>query len=252
MISAFAKGAQVLGEPRYAQAARQAREFVRSQLWRASDATLLRRYRDGEAAIEGFLDDYANMIKALVDLYETEFELSDLEWAEQLAARALELFEDPVGGGFFSTAEVQSGLVLRLKDDYDGAEPSGNSAMALALLRLARLRDREDFRRAAARTLEAFGARLSEAGSGLPQMLVADLFARHRPAEIVLAGPRRELEPMLAEVRRRFLPNAVVLLGEHAPRPMPDAGGHAVAYVCENYACHLPAASAAALAETLQ
>jgi uncharacterized protein YyaL (SSP411 family) len=252
MISAFAKGAQVLGESRYAQAARQARDFVWSHLWRASDATLLRRYRDGEAAIEGFLDDYANTINALVDLYETEFEFSDLEWAERLAERAIELFEDRAEGGFFSTAEAQRGLVLRLKDDYDGAEPSGNSGMALGLLRLARLRDRDDFRSAAERTLEAFGLRMTQAGPGVPQMLAADLFAQNKPTEIVLAGPRAELEPMLAEVRRRFLPNAVVLLGEHAPRPMPAIGGHAAAYVCENYACRLPAASAEALANTLQ
>ena len=136
MISAFAKGAQILGEPSYEQAARDARNFIHLHLWREADSTLLRRYRDGDAAIEAFLDDYAALINALVDLYETAFDPADLKWAARLAERAIELFEDKEGGGFFSSPANQSDLVLRLKDDYDGAEPSGNSVMALALLRL--------------------------------------------------------------------------------------------------------------------
>jgi len=98
--------------------------------------------------------------------------------------------------------------VLRLKDDYDGAEPSGNSMMAIALLRLARMTDREDFRRAADRTLEAFSSRLSTGGAGVPQMLAALELALGKPMEIILAGPVDE--SLLATIRRRFLPNAVV------------------------------------------
>jgi uncharacterized protein YyaL (SSP411 family) len=250
MISAFAKGAQILNEPRYAQAARRAQLFLWSNLWRESEGVLLRRYRDGEAAIEGFLDDYAFLMQALTDLYETDFDPADLAWAERLAARAIERFEDRDEGGFFSTPAQQSDLVLRLKDDYDGAEPSANSVMALALLRLARLRDRADFREAAERTLEAFGPKMTQAGPGLPQMLVAQMFAAGKPMEIVLAGPP---DPeMLRLVRRKFLPQAVTMRGEHAPRPMPALEGRATVYVCENYACQLPVTKAADLAELLQ
>ena len=171
MISAFAKGAQILEKsgdaPRYAQAARDARNLLYRNLWRESDSTLLRRYRDGDAAIEAFLDDYAFLINALVDLYETEFDPADLTWAAQLAERAIALFEDKEGGGFFSSPANQSDLVLRLKDDYDGAEPSGNSVMALALLRLARITGRTEFRTAAERTLEAFSGRMLAGGAGL-------------------------------------------------------------------------------------
>jgi len=252
MISAFAKGAQILGDPRYEQSARDARNLLRRRLWREADSTLLRRYRDGDAAIEGFLDDYAALINALVDVYETAFDPADLAWAAQLADRAVELFEDKEGGGFYSSPANQSDLVLRLKDDYDGAEPSGNSVMALALLRLARITGRNDFRTAAERTLEAFSGRMLAGGAGLPQMLVAQMFAMGKPMEIVLAGPRDRQADMLAEIRKRFLPNAVVMQSPEAPNAMPAIDHLATAYICQNYACRLPVTEAAGLAELLQ
>jgi uncharacterized protein len=252
MISAFAKGAQILDEPRYTQAARDARNFLHAHLWRESDSTLLRHYRDGAAAITAFLDDYAALINALLDLYETAFDPADLKWAAQLAERALALFQDTEAGGFFSSPANQGDLVLRLKDDYDGAEPSGNSVIALALLRLARMTGRDDFRKAAERTLEAFSGRMLAGGSGLPQMLVAQMFAMGKPMEIVLAGSRDQQVAMLAEIRKRFLPNAVVIQSSEAPNAMAAVDGLATAYVCENYACNLPVTEAAALAELLQ
>ena len=245
MISAFAKGAQILDEPRYAEAATRAAAFLRTKLWRESG--LLRRYRDGDSAIEAFLDDYACLTNALVDLYETTFDPAHLQWAEELAAKAIARFEDPVGG-FFSTPEGQSDLVLRLKDDYDGAEPSANSVMTLALLRLARLRGREDFRQSAERTLTAFAGKLRTGGPGLPQMLVAQMFAAGKPMEVVFAG-----EPsldILRVARSRFLPNAVFLRAEHAP----EAAIYSTpgVYVCENFTCQLPAFTAAELEKRLQ
>jgi hypothetical protein len=211
---------------------------------------LLRRYRDGESAIEGFLDDYACLILALTDMYETTFDKDDLAWAARLAERARELFEDRDAGGFFSTPEGKSDLVLRLKDDYDGAEPSGNSMLTLALLRLARILDREDLVEVAERALRAFGPRVSANPTAAPQMLVAQAFAEEKPMEIVLAGPLDH--GMLAAIRGRFLPNAVVMREDRAPVPMPAVNGQPTAYVCENYACKLPVTTAEALAETLQ
>ena len=252
MISAFAKGAQVLGEPRYEQAARRAIDFLRSALWRESDSTLLRRYRQGEAAIEGFLDDYAFLALGLLDMYETSFEAAHLAWAVRLAERAIKLFEDPGEGGFFSTA-ARPELVLRLKDDYDGAEPSGNSAMTLALLRLARFTGRDDFRASAERALKAFGRRLAAAPTAAPQLLAASLFASAKPMEIVLAGPSADPEmfAMLKAIRERFLPNAIVMRGEYSPVAMPAIEGRPTAYVCENYACKLPVTRIKALEASL-
>jgi len=252
MISAFAKGAQILDEPRYAQAARAAADFLRRHLWDDSRKILLRRHREGESAIDGFLDDYAFTGLALLDLYEATFEPTDFAWAVELAERAIALFEDTEGGGFFSTSG--EGLVLRLKDDYDGAEPSGNSGMALLLLRLARMTDRADFRRSAERTLQAFSSRLEDAGTGVPQMLVAQAFVLAKPREIVLAGPADDavMREMLSTIRRRFLPSAVVMRAEQAGRDMPAVGGLPTAYVCENFACKLPVTSVAALDELLE
>jgi len=142
--------------------------------------------------------------------------------------------------------------VLRLKDDYDGAEPSGNSIMALALLRLARLTGRDDFRQAGERTLQSFAGRMLSGGSGLPQLLVAQMFAMGKPMEIVLAGPRDQLTGMLHAIRQRFLPNAVVMRASEAPVEMTVQGGVAAAYVCENYACKRPVTEATALEELLQ
>jgi uncharacterized protein YyaL (SSP411 family) len=250
MISAFARGAQVLGEDRYADVARTAANFVRERLWDESRGVLLRRFRDGDAAIDGFLDDYAFSILAFLDLYETGFEPADFQFAVRLAQRALELFEDREDGGFFSTAAGAENLILRLKDDYDGAEPSGNSMMTIALLRLARMTDRENFRRAAERTLEAFSVRMTSGGAGVPQMLAALSFALGRPMEIVLAGPRDAA--ILAAIRRKFLPNAVVAGATEAPVPMPAIDGKATVYVCSNFACNLPVTEVNQLDELLE
>ena len=254
MISAFAKGAQILDDARYAAAARKAANFIRQNLWDDERGVLLRRYREGESLIDGFLDDYAFLINALLDLYETSFEHDDLAFAVNLAGRAIERFEDRENGGFFSTGSDGNDLVLRLKDDYDGAEPSGNSIMALALLRLARMTGRQDFRRAADRTLQVFAASLNSAGAGVPQMLAALAFALARPREIVLAGPGDEptMQLMLAAIRGRFLPTAVVMMAADAVVPMPPLNARPTAYVCENYACQLPVTEVSQLVQLLQ
>ncbi len=241
MISAFAKGAQILNEPVYATAARNAMDFVRKYLWDAPNNLLLRRYRQGESAIPAFMDDYAWCGLALLDLYETSFDSADLTWAIQLAELAVERFEDKQDGAFFSTSSDDDGL-LRLKDDYDGAEPSGNSAMVMLLLRLAGMTDRADFAGAADRALKAFTSRLEEAGTGVPQMMTAHMFALAKPREIVLAGPVSDdiYQQMIAAIRRRFLPNTIVLRAEDVARPMPAVGGKPTAYVCENFSCQLP------------
>ncbi len=156
-------------------------------------------------------------------------------------------------GGFFSSSAGESDLVLRLKDDYDGAEPSGNSMMALALLRLARATDRADFRETAERTLRAFASQLISAGAEVPQMLVAHAFALARPREIVLAGPPGDasMHAMLTAIRRRFLPNSVIMMADVIAKPMPAIDGRPTAYVCENYACKLPTSNLAKLEEEL-
>jgi hypothetical protein len=250
MISAFALAAQALDEPSYLDAARRAANFILGRMYNPESGVLLRRYRGGEAAIAGFLDDYAFFIQALLDLYETDFDVRWRETAVALADKARAMFEDPARGAYFSTADNDPRLVLRMKDDYDGAEPSGNSVMALSLLRLAEFTGRPDFREPAVKTLRAFASRLKSMAAGVPQMLVALNFSLAKPKQIILAGDRdaAETRALLRELRRRFVPNKVVLLDSHRER----LGGRATAYVCENFVCKLPVTEPSRLAALLE
>ena len=202
MISAFAKGGAVLDDARYAEAARRAAEFVIGHLYDASSGTLLRRYRAGDAAIPGFLDDYAMFVQGLLDLYEAQFDRRHLELAVRLTEKQQELFEDTESGAFFSTAADDHRLVLRVKEDYDGAEPSGNSVAVMNLVRLAHMTNRAAFRVSAERTMAAFASRLQLAPVAIPQMLTACEFLLGEPREIILAGRRdsAEMRALLARV----------------------------------------------------
>jgi uncharacterized protein YyaL (SSP411 family) len=265
MISALALGGAVLEEPRYAEAARRAADFALGHLFDPATGQLLRRYRDGEAAIPGFLEDYALFTQALLDLYEAQFDRRDLEWAVRLAEKQSTLFEDPAGG-FFQSAAGDASLVLRLKEDYDGAEPSGNSIAILNLLRLAQITGRADFRASAERALAAFAPRLASVPVALPAMLTACEFYLAEPRQIVVVGPRdaEGTRALLRAIQARFVANRIVLLvdseetrgalarGIPAIEAMQPAGGTPSAYVCRNYACQLPVTEAAQLTELLQ
>jgi uncharacterized protein YyaL (SSP411 family) len=265
MISAFAKAGAVLAEPRYADAARRAADFLANRMYGAETGALLRRFRQGAAAIPGFLDDYAFFSRALLDLYETGFELRDLELAIRLTEKMVELFEDTENGAFYSTAAGDPSLVMRIKEDYDGAEPSGNSIAVLNLLRLAQITDRQDFRASAARALEAFGSRMVAAPVGVPQMLVAYDFSISKAKQVVLVGERDapDMRQLLAAFYSRFVPHGIVLLVNAESRAalarylptvadMTAIGGQATAYVCEDYTCQLPTQDVTAFGQLLQ
>jgi uncharacterized protein YyaL (SSP411 family) len=263
MISAFAKGGAILGEPRYTQAARRSADFILARMYDPKTGVLLRRYRQRDAAIPGFLDDYAFFAQGLLDLYEVEFHLPYLQAAIRLTEKQLDLFEDKSGGGFFSAALDDSSLVMRLKDDYDGAEPAGNSIAASNLLRLGQVTDRTDFHDASDRLLRAFAPRIGAQPVAAPQMLAAYEFTLSKPKQIVLVG-NDGLPALLRELHSRFLPHKIVLLvADEASRrelsaylpvieTMIEKDGRATAYVCENYACQLPTVDPKKFAELLQ
>jgi len=232
-------------------------------MYNPNTGSLLRRYRQQDAAIPGFLDDYALFTQALLDLYETQFDVRHLETAVKLAAKQSELFEDRQHGGFFSTAGDDSSLLMRMKDDYDGAEPSGNSVAALNLLRLAQMTDRQDLRESGERTLRAFASRISAMPSGVPQMLVAYEFSLSKPKQIILAGDHHDSSEMLHALHGRFVPDRIVLFVDEASRKtlagyvpvvatMTADHGKTTAYVCEDYTCKLPTTDPAKFAELLQ
>ena len=266
MISAFARGGAILEEPRYAAAARRAAEFLVARVYDSQSGALLRRWRQGEAAIPAFLDDYALFAQGLLDLYEAQFDRRDLELAIRLTEKQMELFEDPEHGAFFASAADDRSLVMRVKEDYDGAEPSGNSVAAMNLLRLAGFTNRAGFRESAEKTLAAFASRLAAAPSALPQMLAACEWLLGEPREIVLVGDRGDAgtEALLRALHSRFVPNRVVMLvdspearralaaGIPSIEFMEKVEGRASAYVCRNYACQLPVTESEKLAELIQ
>ncbi len=266
MISALALGGAVLDEPRYAEAARRAAEFLLERMYNPRTGVLLRRYRQDDAAIPGFLDDYALFAQALLDLYEAQFDRRYLDLAVRLTEKQIELFEDRQEGAFFSTAAGDNSLVMRVKEDYDGAEPSGNSVAILNLLRLAQITARSDFRVSAEHALSAFAPRLSAAPVALPYLLAACEFRLSDPRQVILVGERgaEDTNSLVRALYSRFLPNRVVLLvdsaetrkalaeGIPAVESMEKLDGRAAAYVCRNYTCQLPVSEASELAELLQ
>jgi uncharacterized protein YyaL (SSP411 family) len=253
MIAALAQGAQVLGDTGYADAAAAATEFVLKRL-RTPEGRLLHRYRDGEAGITAHLDDYAFMILGLTQLYEATFQVPYLETALELNEDMVKHFWDDLGGGFFFTPDDGESLIIRKKEIYDGALPSGNAVAMLNLLRLARLTGRTDLDEKAAKMGAAFSKPILELPSGYTLFLTAVDFAIGPSYEVVVVGPPpgSDTAEMLKALRSRFMPNKVVLFRpseEASPqitrlapftaqhRPM---DGKATAYVCVERACKMP------------
>jgi uncharacterized protein len=240
MISAFARAAQILAatQPqaaqRYQDAALSAARFIVAHLYQPETGLLLRRWRDGEAAVEGFLDDYAMFVQALLDLHQTTFDASWLDLARTLTAKMLDLFEDREDGAFFSTSGAPD-LVLRMKEDYDGAEPSGNSIAVLDLLRLAHTTGDDSWLATSDKALNAFATRINDAGITIPQMTVAFLSSVAPKSQVVLAGS--PIDPFLHALRSHFRPFDVVLVSD--PR-FPPLDGMPTAYLCENFVCQAP------------
>jgi uncharacterized protein YyaL (SSP411 family) len=254
MISAYARAAQVLGEPRYLEVATRAAKFLRGNLYDESGKLLFRNYREGRSHIEGFADDYAFLIQGLIDLYEASLDVEWLKFAIKLQETQDRLFFDEKNGGYFSTSGKHSSVPLRMKDDNDSAEPAANSVAALNLLRLAQFRDDKQLEDRATKTIDAFAATLSHFASAMPQMLVAIDYSLGKPRQIVIAGKRDDpvTKALLAEVHRHFLPNKIVLLADGAEgqkylgekneaiRAMSLVKGKPGAYVCENFTCKAP------------
>ena len=262
MISGLAKAYQVLGESRYLVAAQRASEFLQQNLYQHR---LLRSYRGTAGTTYGFAEDYAFLIQGLLDLYEADFDIRWLVWAGELQVQMNALFADPKGG-YFSTEEGASDILFRMKDDHDGAEPSANSVAAMNLARLARIFDRKEFQHSAARIVGAFHPALDRMPAALPQMLAALDASITEPMQIVVAGQKGqpETEKLLSVIRRRYIPNKVVLLadgveGQHwltqhieALRLIGPVQGKSAAYVCRNFTCDLPITEPEQLARLLE
>jgi uncharacterized protein YyaL (SSP411 family) len=266
MISAFARGAQVLGDPAYLEAAKRAAAFVRTQLYDSSRKVLVRNYREGRSEVEGFADDYAFVIQGLLDLYEASFEVSWLQFAVELQRTQDRFFFDEKRGGYFSGTGKDASILLRMKEDNDSAEPAASSVAALNLLRLAQFRNETGWYERAEKTIDAFSAQIGQFASAMPQMLVALGLSLSTPWQIVIAGKigAKETHALIKEVHQHFLPNKILLLADgaggqkyleeklEALRGMKPLEGKAAAYVCENFTCKAPVTEPKALAELLR
>ena len=251
MIAAFAKGAQALHEPKYAQAAMRATDFVLNTL-RQEDGTLLRRHRLGESAIPGYLDDYAYFVWGLIDLYEATFESKYLKTALELNKQMIENFWDEKGGGLFFSGKKNEQLIAQTKEIYDGATPSGNSVALFNIVRLGRMTGDLDLGKMAEQIIKTFGETINQYPSGYTQFMCALDFALGPTKEIVIAGEpdQKDTKQILREIWKRFLPGKVLLLHPSKDKSIEKIAqfvkeqkpieNKATAYICENYACKAP------------
>ena len=252
MIAALAVAARLFGEERYAAAARRAADFILARM-RDAGGGLLHRYREGESAIPGNLDDYAFFTWGLLELYGAGFEPAYLEAAVELTGDLIRRFRDEGRGGFYFTPEDGQPLIVRPREIYDGALPSGNAVAMMNLLTLGRLTARTEYVELAHGILQGFADSVRQQPSAHSFLMGAMLLALGRSTQIVIVGERDapDTRRMILESGRGYRPGAVTMLltpGNReimngiAPftRSFPDGGGKTVAYVCTDHACSEP------------
>ncbi|ATW25641.1 hypothetical protein DCMF_13495 [Candidatus Formimonas warabiya] len=248
MIAAFSLAARVLGKPLYGQTAATAARFILKEL-RQKDGRLLARYREGEAAYPGYIDDYAFFIWGLIELYQATFETNYLREALNLSQGVMNLFWDEAQGGCFLYGNDGEKLIARPKEIYDGASPSGNSVMALNFLRLARLSGQNHWEEKAERIFQTFGRTVKQYPPGYCYFLMAYLYTISPSYEIILTSKQgaQGVKEMLRALNKRFLPHSIILvadksLEENVPfiKDYHPIHEKSTAYVCRDFSCHAP------------
>ena len=254
MISAYSRAYQILHDDDYLRSAEKAALFIKTNLYSAKDKILLRRFRDGEAGITANLSDYALLVGGMIDLYEASFNADWIEWADELNDLMIERFYDDKSGVFYDTPESSENLIVRMRDDYDGAEPTGNSIAVMNLLRLSQILNKGELREMADKILSYYSGILKKSPHALPQMLAAVDFSLTKPKQIIIAGDLKsdDTKMMLKTLYEFYIPNKVVIHADsenesnyvtknlEIVKYMTMIKGKATAYVCENYACKLP------------
>ncbi len=253
MIAALAKGAQVFSDKVYLKAAQNSLKFIMDNM-REVDGRLYHRHRERESAIMANLDDYAFLIWGLIECYEASFDASFLKTALRLQADLTKHFWDKEHGGYYFTPDDGEDLIIREKESYDGAIPSGNSVAMLNLVRLSRLTGNTELEAQAVDISRALAGYVGRVPLGHTQFMMALGFLLYPSYEIVVAGRPKEddTERMLRGLREHFIPNAVILLRPPedessdivniAPftKDLEHVNNIATAYVCTNFACHNP------------
>ena len=257
MIAAYARAGRVLdGRSEYVDVAGRAAAFVRTNLWQVERGTLLRRYRQGAAGVEAYAEDYAYLIFGLLELFQAGGDADWLEWALSLQQRLDQLFWDPIDGGWYSTTGEDASVLLRLKEEYDGAEPAATSVAMLNLLALSHLTGDAVMADRVVTTFGTFGASASMRRRGVPMMLAALSTYHAGVSQIVIVGEPDAVDTRaLSEVvRRHYIPAAVVVPVSEAQREplsrllpwtssLRQREGRATVFVCRDFACQTPTTS---------
>jgi uncharacterized protein YyaL (SSP411 family) len=257
MLGAFARAFAVLGDETYRNAAEKNAAFIQAKLWDGKAKTLYHRWRDGERDNVQLLEAYAFLLDGVIQLYEATVEPKHLDFAIALAEAMIGNFHDSEDGGFWQSAADATDLILRVKDDYDGAEPSGNSVATLALLKLAALTGRKDFREPAEATLRMFATRLERIPQTVPYMLHALDFWLEEPHRVVIAGDptSEQARELIHAAHAVYQPNKVVLGNsgavEEFAKSLPAKDGPVV-YLCTGNACQPPTDKPAVVHEMLR
>jgi len=252
MISAFAKAAQAFNNETYSNAATKAYSFIEKYLSN-KDGRLIHRFREGESGLPAHIDDYAFMINALIDLYETTFEIKYLKRAIDLNEILIKEFWDTQNGGFYFTSNKSEELIARQKDVYDGAIPSGNSIALLNLIRLARFTADSNFEKKASELVKYFSGYISKSLSAFSMFMCALDFQLHSSTEIVIAGNQKDtaVREGLNLVNNIFNPNKIVILKSNEEEKNPTdllaftkemkvVNNKPTFYVCKNFICNRP------------
>ena len=264
MISAFARAGQVLADPTFTKTAERAAVFLKGHLFDSARGRLVRSCRADVRDSQGFADDYAFVIQGLLDLYETDFDVQWLSWAASLQGKQDELFLDTMQNGYFANAADDPSVLLRLKEQVDGVEPSANSVSVRNLVRLAEMLHRTEWRDRAERVSRSFNAQLRYGPATMPLMLVAQDWLDNPVKEIVVHGNADSVETtsLIAVIHAQCLPRRVLLRVDAGNRDffaaslpivaeMPQAPEHSLVYVCENFVCRLPTGDVDTLSKIL-
>ncbi len=246
MMGALARAAAVFDEPAYLAAAEKNAAFLKSKLWEPRSKTLFHRWRDGERDTVQLLESYAFLVSGVLDLYQATLKAEHLDFAVALSEGMLERFYDAKDGGFWQSAPGASDLILRVKEDFDGAIPSGNSVAVCSLLKLAAITGRAEFRDAAERSLRLFAERLTQIPQAVSNLLSGLDFMIEEPLRVVIAGnpdsPAGRL--LLRAAHAQYRPNKVILGNSGAvdefARTLVKDGGGAIAYLCAGSSCRQP------------
>jgi uncharacterized protein YyaL (SSP411 family) len=262
MLSALALGAQVLGEKKYYEAAARGTRFLLTELWR--DDHLLRIWADGKVSIPGFLDDYAGLANACLDLYETDFHPAWLEAAISLGERLHDLFLDHADGTYFYVARDQEATLVRSKSVHDQSVPAGNSLAARLFWRLWRFTEKDSYQQRFQAILRRFQGQATENPFGFSHYLTMAALSLLPPLDLTLVGAPGEprVEALLAEVYRCFLPERRLALKNPkeaarveklipAARDYAPVGSEPVAYLCHRFTCQPPTGNPKELAAKL-